>query len=368
LKFEKKLSRFNIILINIIVLILILSLIEGGFRVAEVRSSKYVNHKEFRSSRPEPYNKSSYFTKDFISESWFQPGGWKTPDGTNLIIPNDFHGKFFNIKNGLRSTYNTPSKYINTIYLFGGSTIYNSEVPDEHTVASYLQSLVNENGFKYKVENYGTTSVHVNQQLERLKRDVKIKKNDVVIFYDGVNDVVQKIWLDKPAGVLSNQQKEAPKFIFAIRWIAKYSAFFRWYDQRFLTLKSYPIDIKKIHAVANNYVSTLVYASEYVNSNGAIFKHFLQPNLYTKNPHNLYELEMMNWGNEMSPVGAQAIFEGAYPIFANKLTNISFSMNLTSIFNDLKVSPYVDFCHVTEVGNKKIAESIFGVLKNNLSK
>src|SRR6266480_3659899 len=59
--------------------------------------------KSFRASRPEPYRNSPYFSPEFIEESFRQPGNWIfTP--TNLFIPQDFEGRYFNVRDGLRVT------------------------------------------------------------------------------------------------------------------------------------------------------------------------------------------------------------------------------------------------------------------------
>ncbi len=78
------------VIINFIVLIILLCIIDGGFRVAEIFTETgkiYREHKQFRLSRPEPYSHSNYFSKDFIEESFQQPQGWTTPIGTRLVIP-----------------------------------------------------------------------------------------------------------------------------------------------------------------------------------------------------------------------------------------------------------------------------------------
>ena len=35
-----------------------------------------IEHKEFRMQQPVPYVNAEYFSKDFINESFMQPGGW----------------------------------------------------------------------------------------------------------------------------------------------------------------------------------------------------------------------------------------------------------------------------------------------------
>src|SRR5262245_26253949 len=46
----------------------------------------------YRLAQPGPYKDAPYFSRAFVHESQTQPGGWTTPDGTRLVLPNDFTG------------------------------------------------------------------------------------------------------------------------------------------------------------------------------------------------------------------------------------------------------------------------------------
>ena len=166
-------------------------LIEAGFRMA---IEGYSDDREFRATQPPPYRGAPFFSAEFIDESFRQPGGWRALPGTNAILPNDFKGKYFTVENGLRRTDRRPTRRDGHDLLFGGSTIYNSEVPDDHTVASYLQRKLIEAGFgRHRVVNFGVTSVSTNQQVERLGATTNRESGDIVVFYDGVNDVLQGV-------------------------------------------------------------------------------------------------------------------------------------------------------------------------------
>jgi hypothetical protein len=67
--------------------------------------------------------------------------GWKT---------REYHGEFINIgKNGVRKTFN-PSPKINgesnSIYVFGGSSIWGEGARDDHTITSCLAKNLNQHG------------------------------------------------------------------------------------------------------------------------------------------------------------------------------------------------------------------------------
>ena len=67
------------------------------------------------------------------------------------------------------------------MYIFGDSTVYGSEVPDEHTIPSQLQILFNKfYPEKYIVLNYGITSFSSDKQLKMLKTVNDLKQGDIV--------------------------------------------------------------------------------------------------------------------------------------------------------------------------------------------
>jgi hypothetical protein len=364
-----------ILLINFTVLITFFLVIEIGFNVTErftQSHTKHLSHKEFRLNRPEPYSESSYFSQDFINESFSQPGGWITPIGTRILLPKNFKGHWINVRENKRVTIDQPKIYKKRILIFGGSTIYSGEVPDSFTIASQLQEkLISKGYIDILVENYGATSIHISQQFERLQYDVELNASDAVIFYDGVNDVLQRVYFNNPNGFIANEAAKSPLLVQYIRKWKEYSAFLRWVDENLISQKNYRLNLLRAPEAANEYVAEIVKANSFVNSKGAKFLHFLQPNIFTRIPKNSYEKNLIGLeGSDMMPYGLKEVFESTYPIIQKKLETITYSRDATSLFNGLIISPYMDFCHVSESANKAVANEIFlqllkmGVLNN----
>jgi hypothetical protein len=357
------------VIVNIIAVILLLLMVELAFKAFENHSKSpkiHIDHKSFRMSRPEPYLNSNYFSKEFIEESFLQPNGYSTPEGTRIVIPNNYNGKWFSIDSNKRVTLNQPKIFKKKILLFGGSTIYNSEVPDNLTIASLLQDKLITHGYRnVLVENYGVTSVHAAQQLERLQRDVKLNANDIVIFYDGVNDVIQRVYYANPDGWIVGQTSESPLIVKLTRKFKKYSAFFRWIDDQIITKKDYTKNTLVAQEAANAYATTISNANLYVQKNDAKFIHFLQPTIYTRNNLTSYEKNILTnmVGTDMNPVGLREMFEVTYPLMKDKTSSFEFTFDLTNLLNSLTISPYLDFCHVTESANALIANQIFKIIQ-----
>lgn len=58
-------------------------------------------------------------------------------------VPVDRKGKYCNVINGKRLTTDSPSKFTNTVHIFGPCGTYCPAVTDKYTITSYLQRLIN---------------------------------------------------------------------------------------------------------------------------------------------------------------------------------------------------------------------------------
>ena len=78
--------------------------------------------------------------------------------------------------------------------------------------------------------------------------------------------------------------------------------------------------------------------------------------------HNEYELSLISMGEPFVPVQVAQAFALAYPVIEEHLAGLPFSTSLTSAFDGMEQSPYLDAFHVNHIGNRIIAESIWNRL------
>ena len=100
----------------------------------------------------------------------------------------EFSGKYVNIdRNGIRKTIKkTNIKGNKKLFMLGGSTLWGEGSPDDSTIPSVLQSMLEG---KYDIHNYGELGFVSAQELNYLLYQLSLGNiPDVVIFYDGVND------------------------------------------------------------------------------------------------------------------------------------------------------------------------------------
>lgn len=126
-----------------------------------------------------------------------------------------FKGRFINInEEGLRRTANFPPSHEKPlkIFIFGASTLWGTDVPDEETIPSYLSKRLHERGIDARITNFGQIGYVSTQSLLALLLEVR-KGNipDLAIFYDGTNEVISTLE-NHIAGVTENEQNRVNEF------------------------------------------------------------------------------------------------------------------------------------------------------------
>lgn len=333
-------------------------------------------HYDLAASRPPPYRDAPYFSKQFLDEAVSQPGGWYTPPGTGILVPKDYLGRYFRINNGRRATLGQPDPFLQRVLLIGGSTVYNSEVPDEYTIATQLQRKL-EARFpgRFRVENYGATSANVRQELERLKL-ARVDSGDVVILYNGVNDIAQGVFNQAPLGTIVGSNRETVADLPLIHR-ALLSLYFRGRDySAFVNYFLDPVrrgspphlaDPERVNELvrltAGNYFRTILAADDYANDQGARFLHFFQPHLFSDEVMSQYETKLTADPRLIHP-GMDIAFRSATPAMQKVTDRLRTrgvdSRDLSSLLNARSPGQefFLDYCHVTHEANARIASVI----------
>lgn len=103
-----------------------------------------------------------------------------------------FTGNLLNVnEKGNRVTLNnSPRDEALSVWMFGGSTLWSSGVPDGLTIPNQLGKLLNQEwGVDTQVHNYSEVGFVSTQELIFLLRELQLGgRPDVAVFYDGAND------------------------------------------------------------------------------------------------------------------------------------------------------------------------------------
>jgi cytidyltransferase-like protein len=99
-----------------------------------------------------------------------------------VVKLNDAETSEYHVHNGERLTIGQPEEYRKCIYFFGACLVVGPYTEDAHTIESYLQKLINDNGYKIKVVNYGSWS----DELSLLRRicQTNFKRGDIAVVFD----------------------------------------------------------------------------------------------------------------------------------------------------------------------------------------
>ncbi len=306
------------------------------------------------------YTSTPYGTTAFFEES-LEPINHNVifdPE-TGLVLPQDFSGNYINVNNHVRRTTNQPETYQHTIYIFGGSTVFNIEVPDEYTLASLLQKSINQQmPEKYRVMNYGVIGITTSQQLKRLK-SLDLQPGDIVLFFDGFNEIVDHL------------HREHSTLYYLI---GKFY-FFNYLIEPIIPQWVPAFKLKNPEGLADNYEDNIQQAHAETVANEALFFHFLQPSLFAIEDPSDHE-QMLFDTIRLYSRGWQDGFEQGYDqligvqqaLQAEGLQSFDFHDILSHQDRGYDQEIFLDDIHVNHYGNQIIIEHLMDVLKDYLSK
>ncbi|WP_046756413.1 SGNH/GDSL hydrolase family protein [Kordia jejudonensis] len=276
-------------------------------------------------------------------------------------------------ENGLRKTANPSLKDSATalkIFCFGGSTMYSSGARDEHTIPSELSRLIHEYFPEQNVEvtNFGCHGYTRATENIQLQREL-VKKNipDIVIFYDGVNEVISG-HQNNEAGSPTNAYNRKKEFKIAhsykkrIALMVYSSNLYRFITtmQRKLFTNSAYIQLESRSDalaidIADNYIGLVKLSKSLENEYGFKVYNFMQPNIYSKKF--LTEAEKRYYDS-------QQYYENLYRLSYDMVRKDSLMINdptfldISNAFDNTEKTIYFDFCHTGELGNELIATKI----------
>lgn len=331
--------------------------------------SSHLTKWEFAATQPPPYRGADYFNKAFLKEAEASVSG-RLGDVAEL---RDFHGAYFNVTGGFRVTTDTPRDAGRRVLMFGGSTLFGQEVPDSQTIASHLQRMLNARGVRWEVRNFGLVGMNAAQQA-RILKSVRLRRNDIVVFYHGVNDIYYLVfggyrdgWVDgvpafRPVQKLSSLHKTLH---------ALHERFKDYSYTAQLALDIYqraePKTVTDPEELARNlelatgqFRAAILDAAGIARSTGAEFVHFLQPQVFANAHLTPYEQGLVANPLGTAP-GVETAFRAGYPRLratASALEREGIAYRDMSDALDRRQpgeEVFLDFCHVAHRGNQLVA-------------
>ncbi|AXG69423.1 hypothetical protein KORDIASMS9_01645 [Kordia sp. SMS9] len=277
-------------------------------------------------------------------------------------------------ENGLRKTANPSLKDSATaikVFCFGGSTMYSSGARDEYTIPSELSKIIHKTFPNQNVEvtNFGCHGYTRATENIQLQREL-IKNNipDIVIFYDGVNEVISG-HQNNEAGAPTNAYNRKREFKLAhsykkrIRLFLTSSNLYRLITtiQRKLFSGSIYAQMSArsdalSEAIAKNYIGLVKVSKSLEAAYGFKVFNFMQPNIYSKK--NLTEIEEVYHKDQYHYENLYRLSYENVRTDSLMITDATF-VDISNVFDTTNKAIYFDFCHTGEYGNQLVAEEIF---------
>jgi lysophospholipase L1-like esterase len=128
--------------------------------------------------------------------------------------PGDKSSTYTNLVDGVRTSYQSqaPGKKV-SVWFFGASALFGDGQRDDHTIPSEFARLAEADDIALEVRNYGRPGIAMWQELELFQQLVASgQKPDLVVFYDGFNDLAWQMNLElsaDPTNVYDRTRNEA---------------------------------------------------------------------------------------------------------------------------------------------------------------
>lgn len=296
-----------------------------------------------------------------------------------------FSGKYMNIEaGGIRKTIN--SKDGKVVRFFGGSTMWGARVLDQNTIPSWFGAC---SSADYKIINHGESGFNARQELaELINVFLKKEATDLVVFYDGVNDID---FLCNPSMSIPGHRRElqfreklmtqnSTQNYFKANdtmWALGKGFFYKLFLNNTVqvlnrTIGKYVtqdsqipyachIDAERAEKVADNLLNCWKTAHDISNQNGSEFIAILQPNIYVDEANHEYLHQ------ERSGLQGQN-FQTVYGILQQKIQTekLDWIYDFSNVLDGTTNPLYFDFCHLNGEGNQIVAEKMCEVI-NELS-
>jgi hypothetical protein len=273
-----------------------------------------------------------------------------------------FHGKTITLVEpyAQRATVGAADPAKPSVYFFGGSTMWGTGSNDANTIPSLVTQI---GGFRS--QNYAEVAWTAHQSLALLIRLLQEgHRPDVVVFYDGVNEVAHKCRRElTPTSHAREQQIRAavsgtkPQEAYGLGYmLGPLAGLAMQVHSRLLGRNAIAFDCheqpQKAKQIADNLLQDWDVARRLVESYGGKFIGILQPVAYFSETRK--HLISLNDAQRQQ-------YEAIYPLIRAAMAGRRGLYDLTGVL-DRDEYIYIDFCHVSPNGNRHIAQKLVEVL------
>ncbi|MCB2263375.1 MAG: hypothetical protein LGR52_10660 [Candidatus Thiosymbion ectosymbiont of Robbea hypermnestra] len=350
-------------------------ILTAGDRLArEPRTGRWLDER----ARADAYHGATWVQDYFRELDLSGKGGWR-PYVYWRHPPR--RGRYIQVdRNGLRATWRPPSRDAALdapppvrIFAFGASTMWGLGVRDHYTVASHLSKRLHARGYPAQVTNYGQSAYVSTQEAIALLRGIhRGEVPDIVIFYDGLSDVLSS-YMNAAAGVSQNARRRRAEFALLDRPQGLLQHIGRqvptrnlWGFDRLATglrrgirpsvghrSQVRPLSDEVVRQTRHIYAANLAFVASLGRRYGFESLFYWQPHIFSKRRRSASEQAAAE-----SLFPTRKAFEAIYREVRRSATlrDQTGFRDISALFDDLAEPYYVDGTHLSESGNRLVAE------------
>ncbi|MBX7166586.1 MAG: SGNH/GDSL hydrolase family protein [Pirellulales bacterium] len=288
-----------------------------------------------------------------------------------------FAGRHFHIDDrGVRASWNPPDAQAETanpprkvrVFMFGGSTTWGEGARDDYTIPSCLARSLAASGVEdFTVENFGVPGYVSAQEVIRLTQELRSGNvPDVVVFYDGANDVVSAC-LNGRAGVSMIEKPLADGSWNGLRNSLAVVRVVRFLAHRAEWIDSATVDGELAAGVVSQYQANIDLVRRLSETYGFTALFFWQPVLFSKPHLTTAEEQRQLFEDALSYGGTEEVFFTGYAVrdffrdvYRRALAEVRVPgwHDLSGLFDEERGAAFIDYCHTFEAANAKIGQRL----------
>ena len=283
-----------------------------------------------------------------------------------------FHGTQINInENGIRDTPGSNCEIENAyrVFMFGGSTIWGTGSPDSATIPAFIQQALNQHTERAVcVINFGETAYVAGQGVIRLIQELHAENiPDLVIFYDGINDVFAAYQSHQTgvhmnmAQISSRFENRRPTLSNVIENFQSIELMRKAFSGDDITGTTYAYDEAFAAEIVRDYLNYQRVVNALAVEYDFEVQFFWQPVIFTGDKPLTSDEKIIRREQEARSPGVEKLYQDAVA-FADSVDNNRFHV-IADTFDSQSQQIWIDFSHVTPEGNRLVAARMLEFIK-----
>lgn len=265
------------------------------------------------------------------------------------------------------------------IFMFGGSTLWGQGSPDWGTIPAYLQNLFNETDQVVCIHNMGQRAFHSTQEVVELTNQLQLgARPDMVVFYDGVNEIYNTIetgepWLPNVSFTERLLWEDVPPLVKLISATHTYSFLSKYFRSPNDSSPTIGYTDEQTDQIIQDTVNTYLNNYQIVD---ALSKHFdfefyffWQPTITLNKPLTEIEAETVEiYIPRIGPLYFEdnlEVINTVYQVVEARAVDFDNLYYLGYVYEDYSELLFYDLLHVVPKGNEIVADEIFRILNSS---